>query len=209
MVASSLAHRALMQTMLIVCDGHGPAGADASEGTISTILKVMESDPVLHDCRASGRDAVEQTLTKVIFDAETNVFLTNKKGKSSGTTFNLVILCGDEVAYTANVGDSRSCIAIESVPGKATSQDITVDHTVNRYMIHIFIYIYSCRCHYCCALQAATSPTERERVKKAGGKIRKFGGSHRVMSPGGECALAPTRRCNLMCCCRCRSTIEG
>ena len=124
------AEPARWQTMLMVCDGHGPAGADASEGTITTFLEAVEKDPVLHDCRASGREAIEETLTKAIYEAETSVFLTEKKGKSSGTTFNMVILCGDEVAFTANVGDSRSIIATMESSGKALSSDITIDHTV-------------------------------------------------------------------------------
>ena len=48
--------------MLLVCDGHGPAGAEASEGIVTTFLGRVAQDPVLHDCRASGKDAIAKQL---------------------------------------------------------------------------------------------------------------------------------------------------
>ena len=52
----------LVQTMLLVCDGHGPAGAEASEGIVTTFLGKAANDSVLRDCRASGKDAIAKQL---------------------------------------------------------------------------------------------------------------------------------------------------
>eukprot|EP00658_Telonema_sp_P-2_P083516 TRINITY_DN906_c0_g1_i1.p1 TRINITY_DN906_c0_g1~~TRINITY_DN906_c0_g1_i1.p1 ORF type:complete len:291 (-),score=75.12 TRINITY_DN906_c0_g1_i1:159-1031(-) len=155
--------------MLLVCDGHGPNGADASEGVISTFLDSTAQNQVLAKCRESGKDALMEELGKLIREAEESVFISRRKGRSSGTTFTAVIVCGEDLAFTANVGDSRSCIAVEDPDGGFDAVDLTVDHV------------------------AAGNAQERERIEKAGGRISKFGGSHRVMSPTGECALAPTR----------------
>jgi len=157
------------QTMLLVCDGHGPAGAEASEGIVTTFLGRVAQDPVLHDCRASGKDAIAKQLEEIIYESETQVFIQKTEGAKSGTTFTMVIICGDDLAFTANVGDSRSAIALQENLGKFVAHDLTEDHA------------------------AATSPRERQRIKNAGGRLSKMGGNFRVMSPGGECALAPTR----------------
>jgi len=168
------------QTMILVCDGHGPEGHHASQGVVDAFLTEVDKDAVFQDCRAAGKATLTDSLTRAVWEAEETTFMRNKQGRSSGTTFTMAIICGTDLMFTANVGDSRSAMAAVKVgAGKVgkdgkpedvvEAHDLTEDHA------------------------AAKNVAERQRVLKAGGKISSFGGSERVLSPDGNCALCPTR----------------
>jgi len=157
------------QTMMLVCDGHGPDGHHASQGVVDAFLSEVEQEDLLHDCRAAGLEKLTDILTRAVYEAEETTFIKKREGRSSGTTFTMAIICGTDLMFTANVGDSRSAIGTVGSDGKAGGHDLTVDHA------------------------AAHNAPECQRIVKAGGKISSFGGSQRVLSPGGDCALCPTR----------------
>ena len=131
------------QTMILVCDGHGPEGHHASQGVVDAFLTEVEKDAVFQDCRAAGKATLTDSLTRAVWEAEETTFMRNKQGRSSGTTFTMAIICGTDLMFTANVGDSRSAMAAVKVgAGKAgkdgtpedvvEAHDLTEDHAVQQ-----------------------------------------------------------------------------
>merc|ERR1712166_56040 len=111
------------QTMILVCDGHGPEGHHASQGVVDAFLTEVDKDAVFQDCRAAGKATLTDSLTRAVWEAEETTFMRNKQGRSSGTTFTMAIICGTDLMFTANVGDSRSAMAAVKVGAGKVGKD--------------------------------------------------------------------------------------
>eukprot|EP00656_Telonema_subtile_P054295 TRINITY_DN8082_c0_g1_i2.p1 TRINITY_DN8082_c0_g1~~TRINITY_DN8082_c0_g1_i2.p1 ORF type:complete len:323 (-),score=38.96 TRINITY_DN8082_c0_g1_i2:844-1812(-) len=109
------------QMLLLVCDGHGEHGTEASSICTHAIVHALESSACMRDC-AGNVDAVPGALVTA-FDKAHEAVCDGIDAVKSGTT---VVLCliADKKMWTAHAGDSRAMI----VKGSRGIVQLSDDH---------------------------------------------------------------------------------
>lgn len=115
----------------IVCDGMG--GANGGDVASNTAVDIISRKVLDNYSDSFNRDEIKNLIFESIYDANREIFNMAEKDSSlygMGTTVVAVLVCND-VAYIANVGDSR-CYLIQN--GNATQ--VTEDHSVVQELVN-------------------------------------------------------------------------
>ena len=155
------------QALFAIFDGHGKQGEKVSEFCMTTIPKLLESQPSL-----ASADAVPAALHTTIVECDRQLMEGDLQGvaRTAGTTSTVCYLRGNEI-WVACSGDSRAVLC--SLPG---------DHIAATDMSKDF---------------KPELPEERARIEALGGEVTVSGPRglppSRVWGPNGTAGLAMSR----------------